>query len=166
MLQVWHELWDFVSLFQNSSLSTFHQVMCVFVRKVNPLHNCITIVLGKDLCMEGWVASLSYRHISSFTCFCNQTFILTGQRQYCAPWPVHSRGTQDWEPVVRGLTLDYISRYRDTEQTRCWCTGWGCTRRKWGEWCPLNYGDLCPFKLQLVVSLYIMVSYVPLHYGE
>ena len=32
MLQVFHELWDFVSLFQKSSLSTFHQVMRVHVR--------------------------------------------------------------------------------------------------------------------------------------
>mgnify|MGYP006890312491 FL=1 len=55
MLQVLHELWDFVSVFKNSSLSTFHQVMRVYVRKfqVNPLHDCITIVLGKELFMEG-----------------------------------------------------------------------------------------------------------------
>jgi len=55
MLQVLHELWDFVSLFQNSSLSTFHQVMRVYVRefKVNPLLDCITIVLGKELFMGG-----------------------------------------------------------------------------------------------------------------
>jgi len=53
MLQVLHELWDFVSLFQNSSLSTFHQMMCVYVNKikVNPLQDCITIVLGKELFM-------------------------------------------------------------------------------------------------------------------
>ena len=50
---VLHELWDFVSLFQNSSLSTFYQVMCVYVRKfkVTPFHDCITIVLGKELLM-------------------------------------------------------------------------------------------------------------------
>ena len=48
----WHEddrkeLWDLVSLFKNSSLSTFHQVMRVYVRtfEVNPLHDCITVVL-------------------------------------------------------------------------------------------------------------------------
>ena len=55
MLQILHELWDFVSLFQNSSLSTSHQVMRVSVNtiKVNPLHDCITIVLGKELFMGG-----------------------------------------------------------------------------------------------------------------
>ena len=55
LLQVLHELWDFVSLFQNSSLSPFYQVMRVYVRKfkVNPLHDCITIVLGKELFMGG-----------------------------------------------------------------------------------------------------------------
>ena len=55
MLQVLHELWDFVSLFQNSSLSTFHQVIRVSVNKikVNPLHDCITIVLGKELFIGG-----------------------------------------------------------------------------------------------------------------
>ena len=55
MLQVLHELWDFVSLFQNSSLSTLHQGMLVYLRKfkVNPLHDCITIVLGKELLMRG-----------------------------------------------------------------------------------------------------------------
>ena len=49
MLQVVYDLWDFVSLFQKSSLSTFHQVMRVHVRnvKVNPLHDCITILVGK-----------------------------------------------------------------------------------------------------------------------
>jgi len=53
MLQVLHELWDFVSLFQNSSLSTFHPVMLVYVRKfkVNPLHDCISIVIYKELLM-------------------------------------------------------------------------------------------------------------------
>ena len=62
MLQVWHMLWDFVSLFQNTSLSTFHQVIRVSVNtiKVNPLHDCITIVLGKELFMG------SYGHISIF----------------------------------------------------------------------------------------------------
>ena len=66
MLQVLHELWDSVSLFQNSSLSSFHQVMCVYVRKftVNPLHDCITIVLGKELFMG---ASVYYGHIYSLT---------------------------------------------------------------------------------------------------
>ena len=62
ILQVLHELWDFVSLFQNSSLSTFHQVMRVYMRtfKVNPLHDCITIVLGKELFVEVGGASMSY----------------------------------------------------------------------------------------------------------
>ena len=54
--------WVMGLLFQNSSLSTFHQVMCVYVRtfKVNPLPDCITIVLGKELFMGGggiWVCS-------------------------------------------------------------------------------------------------------------
>ena len=51
MLQVLYELWDFVSLIQNSLLSTFHQVMRVYVRnfKVNPLYDCITIIIGKEL---------------------------------------------------------------------------------------------------------------------
>ena len=55
MLQILHELGDFVSLFKNSSLSTFHQVVRVYVRKfkVNPLHDCITIVLGKELFIGG-----------------------------------------------------------------------------------------------------------------
>ena len=51
--------------------------MHVYVRTMNPLRDCITIVLGKELFMEGWVASLSYRHISSFTCFCNTNDIVT-----------------------------------------------------------------------------------------
>ena len=55
MLQILHELWDFVSLFQSSSLSPFYQVIRVYVRKfkVNPLHDCIAIVLGKELFMGG-----------------------------------------------------------------------------------------------------------------
>ena len=49
------ELWDFVSLFQTSSLSTFHQVMHVYVRKfkVNPLHVSITLLFGKELFYAG-----------------------------------------------------------------------------------------------------------------
>ena len=40
-------------LVQTSSLSTFHQVMHVYVRtfKGNPLHDCIALVLDKELCM-------------------------------------------------------------------------------------------------------------------
>ena len=37
--------------FISKSLSTFHQLMRIYVRKFNPLHDCITIVLGKKLFM-------------------------------------------------------------------------------------------------------------------
>jgi len=69
MLQVLHELWDFVGLFRYTcclfilphSLTQYY--LDYFFNKVNPLHDCITIVLGKELFRGG--ASMSYRHISS-----------------------------------------------------------------------------------------------------
>ena len=69
MLQVLHKLLDFVILFRYTcclfrlphSLSPYY--LDNFFNKVNPLHDCKTIVLG---CL--WGASVSYRHISSSIC--------------------------------------------------------------------------------------------------
>ena len=80
MLQVLHELWDFVSLFQNSSLSTFHQVFMGSKVVFSPK----SIFMTDNLLQINTLYLFIYKNNASFKPFEYKDLVkLVGKTLYC-----------------------------------------------------------------------------------